>query len=164
MDRFGAPHRICSDREQQFVSQYFQTPCSKIGARSIICLAGRHEGNGKAENTGKQARRFVAKALTLKKGKDWVEVLPAIVRAWHETTGLSGYTPNEIVFGKHNRMKGPPFAEPKGVAQDAAQYFKRREELIALASRAMIQVQETITHKYNKSRRMSPIFSKGDRV
>ena len=43
-------------------------------------------------------------------------------------------------------------------------YFQRREELIALARRAMIQVQETMAHKYNKSRRTSPSFSKGDRV
>ena len=79
-----------------------------------MCLAGRHQGNGKPENTGKQLRRAVAKALTLNKGTNWVEVLPPVVRAWHETTGPSGYTPNEIVFGKHNRTKGPPLAEPDG--------------------------------------------------
>ena len=161
VDRFGAPREICTDRGPQFVSQYFQTLCSKIGARSTMCLAGRHQGNGKAENTGKQLRRAVAKAITLKKKKtNWVEVLPAVVRAWHETTGPSGYTPNEIVFGKHNRTKGPPLAEPKGVAQDAAHYYQRREELIALARRAMIQVQETMARKYNNSRRMSPKFLK----
>ena len=164
MDRFGAPREICSDHGPQFVSQYFQTLCSKIGARSTMCLAGRHQCNRKAENTGKQLRRAVAKALTWRKGNDWVQVLPAVVRAWHEITGPSGYTPNEIVFGKHNPIKGPPLAEPKGVAQDAAHYFQRREELIALARRAMIQVQETMAHRYNKSRRMSPHFSKGDRV
>ena len=92
-----------------------------------------------------------------------MEALPAVVRAWHETTGPSGYTPNEIVFGKHNRTKVPPLAEPKGVAQDAAHYFQRREELIALARRAMIQVQKTMAHKYNNRRRISPNFSKGDR-
>ena len=63
VDRFGAPREICSDRGPQFVSQYFPTLCSKIGARSTMCLAGRHQGNGKAENTGKQLRRAVAKAL-----------------------------------------------------------------------------------------------------
>ena len=87
VDRFGAPREICSDRGPQFVSQYFQTLCSKIGARSTMCLAGRHQRNRKAENTGKQLRRAVAKALTLKKGTNWVEVLPAVVRTWHETTG-----------------------------------------------------------------------------
>ena len=33
VDRFGAPREIYSNRGPQFVSQYFQTPCSKIGAR-----------------------------------------------------------------------------------------------------------------------------------
>ena len=129
-----------------------------------MCLAGRHQGNGKAENTGKQLRRAFARALTLRKGTHCVEVFPAVVRAWHETTGPSGYMPNEVVFGKHNRIKGPPVAEPKGVAQDAAHYFKRREELVALARRAMIHVQETMAQKDNKRRRMSPNFSKVDGV
>ena len=160
VDRFGAPRERCSDRGPQFVSQTFQILCSKIGARSTMCLAGRHQGNGKAENIGKQLRRAVAKSLTLKKGTNSLQFLPAAVRAWHETTDPSGYTPNEIVFGKHNRTKGPPLAEPKQVAQDAVHYFQRREELIALARRAMIHVRETMAHKYNKTRRMSPHFSK----
>ena len=164
VDRFGAPREICSDRGPQSVCQYFQTLCSKIGARSTMCLAGRHQGNGKAENTGKQLRRAVAQALTLKKHASWVEVLPAVVGAWHETTGPSGYTPNEIVFGKQNRNKGLPLAEPKGVAEETAHYFQRRVGLIALARRAMIQVQETMAHKYNKRRGMSLNFSKGDCV
>ena len=129
-----------------------------------MCLAGTHQGNGKAKNTSKQPRRAVAKALTLKTGTNSVEGLSAVVRAWHETTGPSGYTPNEIVFRKHNRTKGPPLAESKGVAQDNVHYFQRHEEQIALARRAMIHVQETMAHKYNTRRRMSPNFSKGDRV
>ena len=106
VDRFGAPCEICSDRGPQFVSQYFRTLCSKTGARSTMCLAGRHQGNGKAKNTGNQLRRAVAKALTLKKGNNWVEVLSGVVRAWHETTGLSGCTPNEIVLVNTTVLRG----------------------------------------------------------
>ena len=164
VDRFRAPGKIGSDGGPQFVSQYIQTFCFKIGTRSTMCLAGRQQGNGKTKNTRKQLRRAVAKALTLERGTNWVEVSSAVVRAWHETTGPSGYTPNEIVFCKHNRAKGPPPAEPKGVAQDAVHYFQRREELTALARRAMIHVQETMALKDNKRRRMSPNFSKGDHV
>ena len=61
VDRFGAPREICSDCGPQVVSQYFQTLCSKIGARSTMCLAGWHQGNGKAKNTGKQLRRALLK-------------------------------------------------------------------------------------------------------
>ena len=64
----------------------------------------------------------------------------------------------------HNCTKGPPLAEPRAVSQDVVHYFQQREELHALAGRAMIHVQETVAHKYNKPRRMSPNFSKDDRV
>ena len=89
VDRFGVPRKIWSDCGPQFVSQYFETYCSKTGPRSTMYPAGRHQGNGKAENTGRQLRRAVAKALTFNKGTSWVEVLPAVVRACHETTGPS---------------------------------------------------------------------------
>ena len=41
VDRFEAPREIYSDRGRQFVSQYFQTLCSKIGYRSTMCLVGK---------------------------------------------------------------------------------------------------------------------------
>ena len=92
-DRFGDRREICSDRGPQFANQYFLRLCSKMGARSTVFLAGRHQGNSKAENTCKQLRRAVAKAPTLKKGTNWATFLRAVVRAWHETTGPSGCTP-----------------------------------------------------------------------
>ena len=53
IDRFGAPGEICSDRGPQFVSQHFQSISPKIGARPTMCIAGRHQGNEKSENTCK---------------------------------------------------------------------------------------------------------------
>ena len=44
VDRFGAPPEICSDRGPPFVSHHFQTLSSKMGARSTMCLEGRHLG------------------------------------------------------------------------------------------------------------------------
>ena len=129
-----------------------------------MCLAGRHQGNGKAENIGKQVRRAVAKAVPLKEGTNLGEVLPAVVWVSFETTGPSGCTPNQIVFGTHKRTKGLPLAEPKGLAQDSTPYFQRHEGLVALACRAMIHVQHTMAHKYKRRGRMSPIFFKVDRV
>ena len=146
VDGLGAPLEIFSDCGSKFVSQCFGTLCSKIGARSTICLAGRHQGNGKAENADKQLRRAVAKSLTLKKGTNWVGIRPTVVQVWHATTSPSGYTPNEIVFGTQNRTKGPPLAELKGVAQEAAHYFQWREELLALSLMAIIHVEETMAH------------------
>ena len=80
VDSFRAPHETCCDCGPHFVSEYFQIICSKIGTRSTMCLAGRHQG--KAKNNFKQLKRAVAKALTLKKGTNWVDILPAVVRAW----------------------------------------------------------------------------------
>ena len=141
-----------------------QTLCWKIAIRSTTCLVGRHQRNGKAENCGKQLSRASAKALTLTEGSHCLEVLPAVVQTWHETTGASGYTPNEIIFGTHNRTQRPSLAEPRAVAKDTLHFFQRREQLHALACRGMIHVQQTVAHKYNNRRRMSPNFSKGDRV
>ena len=66
VDRFGAPSGICSDRGPPFVSQCFETLSSQMGARSTMCLEGRHLGSCKAEHTSKQLRPAVVKALTFK--------------------------------------------------------------------------------------------------
>ena len=129
-----------------------------------MCLAGRQQGNGKAKNSGKQLRHAAAKALTLERGTNWVEVSPVVVRACHETPDPLAYTRNDIVFVTHSPTKGPPLAEPKVLSQNASHYFQRRGDLIALARRAKIQVQETMAYKYNKRRRLSAHFSTGDRV
>ena len=114
-NRFGAPHEICSDCGPHFVSKYFQTLCSKIGARSTICLAGRHQGNGKAENTGKQLRRAVAQALTLNKGPTSVEVLPAVVRAWHETQVLQVIRLTRLCLVNTTVLLGPLLLSLRGL-------------------------------------------------
>ena len=41
VDRFRAPHEICSNPGPQFESQYYQSLRSKIGARSTMCLCAR---------------------------------------------------------------------------------------------------------------------------
>ena len=115
VDRFGAPREICSYRGPQFVSQYFETLWSKIGARSTMCLAGKHQGNGKADKTGKQQRPAVAKALTLKKGTNWVEVLPVVVRACHETTGPSGYSLTRLCLVSTTVLRGPLLLSLRGL-------------------------------------------------
>ena len=90
-----------------------------------------------------------ARALTWKKGTNWVLALPAVVLAWHETTGPSGYTPNEFFCATPNRAKEPPLADPRAVAQGAVHYFQNREELHAPAHRAMSHLQKTMANKYN---------------
>ena len=95
----------------------------------------------------------------------WQENLPLLTlrtyprgRGRHLRTG-SGYTPNEIVFGTHThtRTKGPSLAEPKAVAQDAAHYFQKREELHALARRAMVHVQGVMKQKHDKGTDLSKV-------
>ena len=68
VDGFRGAREICSDRGLKFVSQHFQTLFFNIGARSTMCLAGRHQDNGTAEDTGKQLSSVVAKAFTSNNG------------------------------------------------------------------------------------------------
>ena len=115
VDRFGAPREICSDRGPQLVSQYFQTLFSKIGARSTMCLAGRHQRNGKAESTGKQLRRAVAKALTLNKGTNCVEVLPAVVERGMRLQVLQVIRLTRLCLVRTTVLRGPLLQSLRGL-------------------------------------------------
>ena len=60
-------------------------------------------------------------------GIAWPELLPRALRAIHDTPGESGYSPYELVFGRHRPMAGLPY-RPRREAEDAKEFFSRMEK------------------------------------
>ena len=115
MDTFGTPREICCDRGPQFVRQHFQPLCCKIGACSTMCLANRHQGIGKAENTGKQLRRAVAKALTLKRGTICVHIFPPLYERGMRLTVLQVIRLTGLCLVHTTVLRGPLLRSLRGL-------------------------------------------------
>ena len=66
--------------------------------------------------------------LTDRKHTNWVENLPRVIRAYHNTPKESGLSPFQVVFGRDRYEAGAPY-ETLHECEGAKQFFDRMEEL-----------------------------------
>lgn len=91
-DTFCIPAIITSDQGQQFVGQWLRTMCGRLGIMHATSQAYRPQANGRAEVAGKNLIGLMRK-IWVEDQINWVEALPKILRAYHDTPGESGYCP-----------------------------------------------------------------------
>ena len=81
---FGVPSVVITDMGAQFVGTWWKTMCSRLGVRRAYSHVYRHQGNGKAERTGKDLKDWLSRATD--GGRlNWVELLPYVRRLMHDT-------------------------------------------------------------------------------
>ena len=163
LDVFGAPVVIRCDRGPAFVSAWFQTVCAELGLQQAKAQAGRHQSNGKAEVTGKLLRQCLVKAESLQPGKSWLQLLPHVIRRWHATPGPSGYSPNQLVFGRDLAPWGLP-RPVEHAAVEAERFIKDLQGMEDAARKAMAEIQIQRKAAYDAQRGVPPSFFPGDYV
>ena len=102
---FLIPSIITSDQGSQFVALWWTTMCSLLGVQINYSQAYHHQGNGRAEVAGKH----VIDKLRLCNqdiGESWVALLPHVLDCIHDTVGVGGYSPYQIVFGRERPRGG----------------------------------------------------------
>ena len=163
MGVFGVPTQLITDRGPQFISAFFNTFCTRQGILQHKCMVGRHKGNGKAEVTGKGLRTAINKARTQHPNENWVELLTTIVQKWNAMPGPSGYSPNEILFGRHLDTSGVPYPDEQE-CMDAKEWLDYKETLEYKAIKILEEVRGRKADQYNKHHLTSEKFAKGDQV
>ena len=74
---FGVPSVVITDMGAQFVGTCRKTMCSRLGIRRAYSHVYRHQGNGKAERTGKELKDWLSRATD--GGRlNWVKILPYV--------------------------------------------------------------------------------------
>ena len=104
---FGIPATVHSDRGPQFVGKWFSTMCARLGIRTSTSQPHRPRANGRAERAGQQLLSVLQK-LHLEGAVSWVEALPRALRIFHDTVGLGGLSPYNILFGRDRGFKASP--------------------------------------------------------
>ena len=107
-DLFGIPAVITSDQGPQFVGQWWRTLCARLGVRQAWSQAYRPQANGRAEVAGKTLINLMRR-MWVESQINWVEALPRVLRAYHDTPGESGFSPFQVVFGRDRFVPGIPF-------------------------------------------------------
>ena len=88
----GIPSIITSDQGSHFIGGWFRTLCSQLGVRQAYSQAYRAQANGRAERAGRQIIDIINK-LCVDSPLNWVECLPRVLVAFHDSNGESGISP-----------------------------------------------------------------------
>jgi len=157
-DLFGVPSNVTTDQGPQFLGAWWRTLCSMLGIRRAYSHAYRHQGNGKAERTGKELKDWLGRATDSGK-RNWMEVLPSVQRLYHDTPGISGYSPYRLVFGRDRHLAGIPFSGSHGV--DAEEWFENMRRVEDEVRSKVEGLRAKQVERWNKKRREPPVFVVG---
>ena len=159
----GVPSIVTSDQGPQFISQWWQTMCGRLGIRCAYSQAHRPQANGRAEVAGRVIQDVLRKLL-IDKDISWVEALPRAIRLLHDTPDpVTHYSPYEIVFGRERALAGLPWS-PVRVCPEAEVFFERMAEIDRLVAVALNEAHRKVANQVNSHRRGRPPYVVGDWV
>ena len=159
---FGLPATVHSDKGAQFVGQWFQTMCARLGIHQTTSQAHRPRANGRAEKAGQQLLDVLAK-LHVDQHVNWVEALPRALIIHHDTVGEGDLSPYNIMFGRDRNIPGIPYT-PERTCEDALHFFERMSQVDKLVSEALTRRHASDTARTNRTKPAREAFSPGDLV
>lgn len=159
----GVPSVITSDQGPQFVSQWWQTMCGRLGIRCAFSQAHRPQANGRAEVAGRVLQDVLRKLL-IDSDINWVEALPRALRILHDTPEpISGLSPYEIVFGRERALAGLPWSSARE-CPEAHVFFDEMRRIDQQVAAALNATHEALAEKINSRRRERPPYEVGEWV
>ena len=162
---FDYPAEISSDRGKEFISSCFQTLCAGLGVRQAYGQAYRSQSHGKPENAGRQMI-WKLRSLLADSGcsLNWIEALPRALSVYHHTPGPTGFSPNQLLFGRNSGGRGLPF--PTSRVHCAMSTFIEKMEQFDRTAQAFLEKEHAKMAKaYNKARKSGVCpHQVGDRV
>jgi hypothetical protein len=93
----------------------------------------------------------VLRKTNVEKGLVWVEALPAALNHIHNTPGVSGLSPYQILFGRERILSNVPYT-PSRENEDAQTFFARMKEIDEEVARVLNELHERRAARENSSR------------
>jgi len=155
---FGIPSLMTTDNGPQFIGTWWKTICALFGVRRAYAHAYHHQGNGTAERAGKELKNWLSR-VGATSSMNWVEALPYVQRLYHDTPGISGFSPHKLVFGRDRHMAGVPYAG--GLGKEAQEWFQEMEGREQEVREKTLVLRQKRVDRWNKRHREVPEFSPG---
>lgn len=158
----GVPSVVTCDLGAQFISQWWETMCSRLGVRQAFSQGHHHQANGRAEVAGRVLQDILQRMFA-QTGVNWVEALPRALRIHHDSVDpVSGLRPYQVMFGRLRSMAGLPWS--LGELETTAEYFSRMEDIDRLVAERRNQAHQEQADRVNAHRRVRPPYQVGDYV
>ena len=89
--------------------------------------------------------------------------MPRALRAIHDAPGESGFSPYELVFGRHRPLANLPYT-PEREAEEAKDFFSKMEEMRTRAAEKLNTDQGKRCAGINRNRKEMPMLRPGTTV
>ena len=159
---FGLPDVITSDQGSHFVSSWFEALAAGLGIRQAFSQAYHHQANGRAEMAGQQLMEKLRK-MHADEGINWAECLPAALKQIHDTPGISGLSPYQILFGRERNAPNLPY-EPPRECEDSQAFLSRMGDIDTRVAQILYETHEKRARCENAKRPDTEVFKPGQRV
>lgn len=159
----GVPGIITSDQGSQFIAQWWDTMCSRLGIRAAFSQAHRPQANGRAEVAGRVLIDLL-RAIGLDNDLTWVEAMPRALRIHHDMIDpITGLSPYQIMFGRERSLGGLP-GELETECREAVEYFERMAEIDRTVAQKLKAAHDKVAAQVNRTRKKRPPYSIGEWV
>jgi len=168
----GVPESIVSDRGPQFVSDFWDEFCARIGTKLKLATANHPQTDGQTEIVNQYFDQRLRPYINYYQDDwdEWVAIIDYQQSAlWHETTGQSPFF-TEKGYEPRTSFDWEPRASPRNTSPkerlnraEATALVARLHESWQNAQTNMAQAQERHILQANKHRR-EPDFGVGDKV
>ena len=162
MGCWDVPSEILTDSGGAYISEWWKTLCARLGIHHLRCEVHQH-GALPAERAGKTIINMLRKELASDKDVDWLEILFALLRRYHNTELYHGYSPNQLVFGRNKCWWNLPYDHPRE-CKDASAFFDEIQAGEKEAKRLVEKFQADWLSIANQGRKEPQDLEEGDRV
>ena len=162
MGCWDVPSEILTDSGSANISEWWKTLCARLGIHHLRCVVHQHRALP-AERAGKTIINMLRKERASDKDVDWLEILFALLRRYHNTELYHGYSPNQLVFGRNKCWWNLPYGHPRE-CKDASAFFDEIQAGEKEAKRLVEKFQADWLSIANQGRKEPQDLEKGDRV
>ena len=150
--RFGAIHKIISDRDPTLASPDYAATLKKWGCETAMTTAYRATADGQSERLIRDLRAYFR--MYLKPQQSWLDLIETFEYAHNTATSEStGFTPFELVFGKVARSPIDVVTHTTIESPSMQQIATKRQAQLEAAHDNILKAQEKQAKQYNKKRR-----------
>ena len=162
MGCLDVPSEVLTDSGSAYISEWFKTLCARLGIHHLRCEVHQHRAL-QAERAGKTIINMLRKELASDKDVDWLEILFALLRRYHNTELYHGYSPDRLVYSRNKCWSNLPYDHPRE-CKDASAFFDEIRAGEKEAKRLVEKFQADWLSIANQGRKEPQDLEKGDRV
>ena len=152
---WGIPHKIISDRDPKFTSEFWQALFGKCGVKLALTTAYHPSADGQAERTNQTVETALRCLLVGKYEEAWDTLLPQIEYALNTfPNAATNITPFEVLYS--TKPRDPLFlmtSTPKENG-DASNFLQQRQQIRAETDDAIKLAQAKIAIQYDVKHRV----------